>query len=309
MDLSRLSAEGSEVSNLSPALDAIGDSAGETWLHLLGLCLDLEAPAGFDRLIPLVEEMRPTQFREVLLGLTAWSWRSIVGGDTIAAAARGQEAAAARLLTDDRYYGRAAAQALSTVLPLDGEETHKRFLTAMKAYHASIDLDALTGPLQEAAREIGALAEEKGPVDAIEDVAGYRYLPEPEARRVALMPHLVGGGLTLTQHEETRLIVYGVTPHPEEQDRLVGLGKALSDPSRVQILSALADGDLPLGELVEITELNRSTVHHHLKQLRAAGLVTVEGNARSYRYQISSRGRARALQDLGRLLGEEEGTS
>lgn len=303
VELSRLSAEGSDDPGLQQALDHVGDKSGETWLHLLGLCLDLDRPSGFDQLVERIAAMEALDFRRVLLGLTAWSWRSIVGAETIEAAARGDDTAAKRLLSDDRYYGRSAEAALTKILPLNAEQTRDRLLEAMEAYHSARDLEQLAGPLEAAIREVKSLAVEEGWIEAVEQLCGYRYVPEPEARRVAVMPHLAGAGLTLAQHEDTRLIVYGATPPSETLDYIVEMGKALADPSRVRILAALSAGPLPLGELVELTDLTRSTVHHHLKLLRATGLVSVEGNARSYRYQVSARGKARSIGALEQVMG------
>ena len=60
---------------------------------------------------------------------------------------------------------------------------------------------------------------------------------------------------------------------------------AIADPTRRQILDALADkDDLSVGELVAITKQGQPAVSKHLKTLRDAGLVTVEaaGQARVY---------------------------
>ena len=51
---------------------------------------------------------------------------------------------------------------------------------------------------------------------------------------------------------------------------------------------------------MELTGLAKSTAHHHLTQLRAAGLVVVRGNARSYRYSL----RREAAVEAGALLAE-----
>jgi DNA-binding IclR family transcriptional regulator len=45
----------------------------------------------------------------------------------------------------------------------------------------------------------------------------------------------------------------------------------------------------------------RSTAHHHLGQLRAAGLVTMHGNARAYWFTLRADGVAAARRTLGEL--------
>ena len=63
--------------------------------------------------------------------------------------------------------------------------------------------------------------------------------------------------------------------------------KALGDPVRLQLLSALiraAEGQVCACDLVEPTGKSQPTVSHHLKVLREAGLVSsrVEGRRRLY---------------------------
>jgi ArsR family transcriptional regulator len=67
------------------------------------------------------------------------------------------------------------------------------------------------------------------------------------------------------------------------------LFKALGDPTRRAILSALREGQRSAGELAEAFPLARSTLSQHLRVLREAGLVEVEvhGNRRIYRLATS----------------------
>lgn len=63
----------------------------------------------------------------------------------------------------------------------------------------------------------------------------------------------------------------------EEAQRLARMFKALSDPSRVRLLSMIAaqnGGEACLCDLTEPVGLSQPTVSHHMKQLVDAGLVT-----------------------------------
>jgi DNA-binding transcriptional ArsR family regulator len=55
---------------------------------------------------------------------------------------------------------------------------------------------------------------------------------------------------------------------------------------------------------VDATGLARSTVHHHLAQLRDAGLLALEGNARSYTYTT----RREAVSEITALVADIVGT-
>ena len=63
--------------------------------------------------------------------------------------------------------------------------------------------------------------------------------------------------------------------------------RALSDPSRVQILHLLASANrpMPVGEIVRRVHIGQSTVSHHLAVLAETRFVLVEkvGTARLYR--------------------------
>ncbi len=63
--------------------------------------------------------------------------------------------------------------------------------------------------------------------------------------------------------------------------------QALSDPSRMAILSMLADGERPAGDFVEALPIAQPTVSKHLSVLREAGLVTVRKDAQRRLYSLN----------------------
>ncbi len=66
----------------------------------------------------------------------------------------------------------------------------------------------------------------------------------------------------------------------EIENELAELAKALGHPARVAILRELANRNVCVcGEIVDTLPLAQSTVSQHLKELKAAGLIsgTVEG--------------------------------
>jgi DNA-binding transcriptional ArsR family regulator len=86
------------------------------------------------------------------------------------------------------------------------------------------------------------------------------------------------------------------------EERALLLGRALADEGRVRMLRHLAAGDASLVELAEAACVARSTAHHHLSYLRAAGLVTMHGNMRAYWFTLRRNG----LADARRVLAELE---
>lgn len=78
--------------------------------------------------------------------------------------------------------------------------------------------------------------------------------------------------------------------------------KALADPLRLRILSAIATsptGELSAGELATLTEASQPTVSHHLKVLREVGLLAAERRATWvwYRLEPAYRGAVTTLLD------------
>lgn len=84
--------------------------------------------------------------------------------------------------------------------------------------------------------------------------------------------------------------------------------KALSDPTRREILAVLRDGDLAAGEIAARFPMTAASVSHHLSVLRDAGLVSSVRDGRSIVYSLDSTVFQEALQQLLEMfsIGESE---
>jgi DNA-binding transcriptional ArsR family regulator len=81
-------------------------------------------------------------------------------------------------------------------------------------------------------------------------------------------------------------------------DVMTRLGRAMADPSRARILSALTDGAEYPADLAEALGMTRSNVSNHLACLRGCGLVVAEPQGRRTRYAIADPHLSRALASL-----------
>lgn len=63
--------------------------------------------------------------------------------------------------------------------------------------------------------------------------------------------------------------------------------KALSDPTRREILQLLKGGRLTAGEIVEHFNMTGATISHHLSILKAAGLVDDEKTGKYIYYELN----------------------
>ncbi|HPE48367.1 MAG TPA: metalloregulator ArsR/SmtB family transcription factor [Hyphomonas sp.] len=65
--------------------------------------------------------------------------------------------------------------------------------------------------------------------------------------------------------------------------------KAMASDTRLKIMCALSEGgELPVGELAELTGQSHSAVSQHLAKLRAAGLVESRRDAQTIFYRCGS---------------------
>ena len=86
-----------------------------------------------------------------------------------------------------------------------------------------------------------------------------------------------------------------------EAEAAAGSAKALGDPTRLLIAAVLAEGgELCVCDLAWIVERADNLVSHHVRQLRAAGLVTSRREGKMVLYAATDRGRALLAGVLGR---------
>jgi ArsR family transcriptional regulator, lead/cadmium/zinc/bismuth-responsive transcriptional repressor len=80
--------------------------------------------------------------------------------------------------------------------------------------------------------------------------------------------------------------------HAEDAERAAAAPKALGDPTRLILARALRDGgELCVCDLSWVVERSENLVSHHLRQLRAAGLVRSRRDGKMVMYQLTGRGR------------------
>jgi ArsR family transcriptional regulator len=91
-----------------------------------------------------------------------------------------------------------------------------------------------------------------------------------------------------------------------EAERMAQVARALGDPIRLQLVDVLRRhaGKVCVCELIPLFEVGQSTVSHHLKVLREAGVVDSERQGLWAYYYV----RPEALEALGRWLGPPDGT-
>ena len=85
----------------------------------------------------------------------------------------------------------------------------------------------------------------------------------------------------------------------------VSLCKALSDPKRLMLLYALADGPRSVNELAEAVDARDANVSQHLAVLRERGLVDTQRRGASVIYSLRHPGIIDAVDALRAILRSE----
>lgn len=87
----------------------------------------------------------------------------------------------------------------------------------------------------------------------------------------------------------------------EHYDEYLKVFRALSDRTRLEILSLLNDGEKCACKLLEKLSISQPTLSHHMKILCDSGLVKSRNEGKWVHYSIDSAGFALAQQFLGQL--------
>jgi DNA-binding transcriptional ArsR family regulator len=82
-------------------------------------------------------------------------------------------------------------------------------------------------------------------------------------------------------------------PSPEQAERLAGGYRALGEPTRVSLALTLRGGrELCVCDLAWIAERPQNLVSHHMKQLKAAGVVRSRRDGKMTMYRLTQKGRS-----------------
>jgi DNA-binding transcriptional ArsR family regulator len=84
---------------------------------------------------------------------------------------------------------------------------------------------------------------------------------------------------------------------------VAGLLKAISDPTRLQLLCLLRRGSKCVCELQDITGLKHNLICHHLKALGKLGILKATHRNKFTFYELSIKNYNKLVNDLNILLG------
>lgn len=259
---------------LAAEVQRLGGSSGELWLSLLSIAAEAPEPT-IEALLELMESMdaRDVRFRATCLACHG----DDAGTETLVAAADGDVQAIETL----REKG--VSKAVLGFLNQGPEESVNAVLATLKGFADRAYDDGTAGILARDAEHKRSLARTLEPERLVEVATnGITFEPRADVDRVLLVPSVVlRPWVTITENGGDRVIAYPVSDRNLGADPdapptwLIDVYKALGDERRLAILAVLGAGKATLAEITDSVGLAKSTVHHHLRILRRAGLIRI----------------------------------
>jgi len=252
-----------------------------SWPHTCSPPVASPAPKTVEAFLDHLRSLDPDAFRAHLLAHAWFTKERKIAPEVIEAAAAGDAEAYTAICkaADECECGPGWAN----LLVLTADEAKRTIIDLLERY-ADKGFDASVSKLLDKdARAKRALAASLAPDELVERATnGITFANTDGVDAVILIPSVViRPFVVITDHGANRMFGYPVSEEFLTGDDdappswLVDFYKAVGDEKRLRILTVLAQGDTTLGSLVERLELSKSTVHHHLRLLRTAGLVRV----------------------------------
>ncbi|MEY4721241.1 MAG: hypothetical protein RIQ46_966 [Pseudomonadota bacterium] len=80
--------------------------------------------------------------------------------------------------------------------------------------------------------------------------------------------------------------------------------KLMGNPDRLIMLCRMEEGEVSVGELVDLTGLSQSSVSQHLAMLRQEGVVGIRNKAQTRFYRLTDKVVSATIRTLCNLCGE-----
>jgi DNA-binding transcriptional ArsR family regulator len=293
--------------DLIARLEAVSLGDVDTFRHLIGLAYGAPAPRDVPSFLEHLRDADPDEVKLHLVQFYAREIRRMTPPATIRAAVAGDPAAADEFIRTSHPEYEPWTSYLRSVLATDAATYRDELVAALETWAERVwNPEALTiMPILERDTASKRELQRDLPLDRFIPMAtnGVEFAPRPGIDRLVLIPSFLQRPLVgHVEVGEALLIIYPVADESVSAEtdtpplRLVRLSKALGDEKRLRILRSLADGDKTLMELAEAFGVAKTTMHHHMIILRAAGLVSVGVGAKRYRL------REETVPDVGALL-------
>ncbi len=299
-------------SELRSELDGVSDARGNAWIAMINLLPRIPSHRDVDGFATWLEESDGVELRGCLLDLKCHDLDERV----MRAAAEGDPEATEQVVDCDALAPQWSSD-LRRLMAIPGRTLAGRVASTLRRYRDDVYADIEkehTAPIARDAESKGALLPTTS-VDRMIEIAtnGVEHSIPAHVARLVLAPSVVVRPWSLVVgYGDTYVLCHPVADEFLDQSAdappqlLVKAHRALGDERRLRILHRLASENVSLQDLAGHFGVAKSTLHHHIGILRAAGLVTVTVDSESgLVYGL----RRAALEEAARLMDIYLGTT
>ena len=290
---------------LSPDLKAEITSAGScwsVWLSLVALASDHPAVREVSAFTDLIRAMDPREVRRTMLACCGPPPLRNSDDETVMRVIEGETESLSEYLPE-KYEG------LRHVLAMEPVRSVEWLATTIDRFYEEFMAAELESSLPLLEREAAAqrTVARTMPPDRFVEAAthGITFELQPNVSGILLIPSVVLRPWTVfTEKGTVRVFCYSLSDDQLTADPaappgyLVEIYKALGDERRLKLLGLLAEADADLRTLADRVDVGKSTLHHHLRILRRAGLVRAVVGPDTHLYSLRKEG----LSEAGPLL-------
>jgi DNA-binding transcriptional ArsR family regulator len=279
----------------------------EVWINLLGLPYDHVGARTGEGLVSTIESLPAEEVLRHIVGYYRRVFRRETPAAVMDAAVAGDRAARREFRRTSFPDVHPWRDTLRHIMASPAEAIRAEFLELVRTWYREVyaereaDLLALTEADAEALRA----SSEGQPVETVVEraVPGVTFVPEVGQTSVVLVSSWTVRPLwCVTDHRTANVFAYPAAVRSgggAPPARLVALGKAIGDDTRLRILRELATSPSTLQDLAARMGMPRTTLVHHLGILRRADLIGVQVHDSAYHTYVV---RDEHLGDVSRLL-------
>jgi DNA-binding transcriptional ArsR family regulator len=263
----------------------------ETWINLLGLPLDIPEARTGPGFVRTVRTMDPEELLRHLSGYFRRVYRRETPAAVMDAAIGGDPAARRefrRTSFPDIGYLR---DTLRYLLAREPGAIQEEFAGLVERWQTEVHGPGEADFVAAAERSLASFRRTTDglPLEQVVERAapGLTFVPEAGQTSVVLVPSLAVRPLwAVADHRNANVFAFSA-PSPDDEPagppaRLVALGKAIGDETRLRILRELATSPATPPDLADRLGMPRTTLLHHLRILRDADLIAVRVNDANY---------------------------
>lgn len=255
-----------------------------TWKALLQI-LHMQSFKSMTEFTAYIEQLSSQELKYISLPFTDYKTE-----ETRVNASHGEEIAIAQLksFTANNEF---LPNYIDFICNIDEELLKEHLINVMTRWHNEViekdDFLSVNFILRNDYESKRQMLSQMSPEDLVKwATGGINYLPEPSVRTVLLIPQFIYRPWNIEADiEGTKVFYYPVANesiNPSNRyvpdNSLVLKHKALGDEVRLRIVKLLNEKELTLQEITEKIDLGKSTIHHHLKILRSARIVSINNS-------------------------------